>query len=324
MERMQLNAEDRETGRNIRRVVYADDVVDLRYLFRSWWRGSWFIVLCAVAGLAVGLWEMKKFVPQYTAAMVVVPSSGGGASPSPGGSLRGFAGVASAFGIGVPQGGSTTSFDRLKVLLGSVTLAQRLQQRHQLMQTVYRGSWDTETESWTKPSGERFERMERLRTFFNLGTWRSPSISSLARYLGSSLVIEEIDGTGFRKVVVRHTDPDFARFLLETVYFEADELLREQDQQSTQIRKAYIENKVEKSTIVEIRTGLVGLLMQQENKAMLLESDLPYAARIIEGVSVADRPTAPNPRMHVVAGLIGGGFAGLCVVALVALFRRES
>jgi len=318
---MQLNAEDREMAQEARRVVYADDVVDLRYLFRSWWRGSWFIVLCVVAGLAVGLWEMKKFVPQYTASMVVVPSSG---SPSSSGNMRGVASVASAFGIGVPQTGSTTSFDRLKVLLRSVSLAQRLQRRHQLMQTVYSGSWDAETESWIRPSGERFERMEKVRAFFNLGTWRPPSISSLARYLGSSLVFEEIEGTGFRKVGVTHTDPDFARFLLETVYFEGDELLREQDQQSTQIQKAYIEQKVEKSTIVEIRTGLVGLLMQQENKAMLLESDLPYAARIIERVSVADRPTAPNPRTHVAAGLVGGGFAGLCVVALAALFRRES
>ncbi len=37
MEPMKLSAEDRELAPSVRRVVYADDVIDLRYLFRSWW-----------------------------------------------------------------------------------------------------------------------------------------------------------------------------------------------------------------------------------------------------------------------------------------------
>ena len=324
MEHMQLNAEDREIEQNVRRVVYADDVIDLRYLFRSWWRGSWFIVLCAVAGLAVGLWEMKKFVPQYTASMVVAPTTGGRQTAVGGDGFRGFAGVGSAFGLGVFRGGTTTSFDRLTVLLGSVTLARRLQERHQLMQLVYSGSWDLEAQGWIRPSGERFERVERLRAFFKLATWRPPSISSLARYVGSNVVIEELEGTVFREVTVVNTDPDFARHLLETVYFEADDLLREQDQESTQVQKAYLENQVEKTAIAEIRTGLVGLLMQQENKAMLLESDLPYAARIIEAVYTTDRPTAPNAKTYTGIGLVVGASGGLALVTLIALFRRES
>lgn len=321
---MQLNAEDREIAQEARRVVYADDVIDLRYLFRSWWRGSWFIVLCAVAGLAAGLWEMKKFVPQYTASMVVAPAAGGNQTGIGDAGFRGFSSVASAFGFGLAQSGTMTSFDRLTVLLGSVTLARRLQERHQLMQLVYSGSWDLEAQAWIRPSGERFERAERLRAFFNLAIWRPPSISSLARYVGSNVVIAELEGTGFREVTVASTDPDFARHLLETVYFEADELLREQDQESTQVQKAYLENKVEKSAIVEIRTGLVGLLMQQENKAMLLESDLPYSARIVEPAYTTDRPTAPNVKTYTGIGLVGGAGGGFALVTLIALFRRES
>ncbi len=106
-----------------------------------------------------------------------------------------------------------------------------------------------------------------------------------------------MEGTGFRKISVTDSDPEFARYLLETVYFEADDLLRDQDQESTLAHRGYLRDKVEAANIVEIRAGLVGLLMQQENKVMMHESELPYAASIIEPVNVSNQPTEPNPRL---------------------------
>ena len=64
--------------------------------------------------------------------------------------------------------------------------------------------------------------------------------------------------------------------------------------------------------------------MQQENKAMLLQSDAPYAAYIIQPISVSNRPTAPNPRMYVGVGVVVGAFIGLLVVSFISMFRRET
>lgn len=308
----------------VQRVVRADDVIDLRYLFRSWWKGSWFIILAALAGLAIGLWEMKKFQPMYTAVMLVSPAGGpeGGSSRD----ISGLQSFAAAFGIGSGSaaGGATSSFDRLIVLLGSVTLAERLQERHSFLQTVYRGAWNPSTQDWNRPSGTRFERMEALREYFKLPTWKPPSISSLASFIGSTVRVVTLQANGFRQVSVAHEDPEFAEYLLRTAYYEADELLREIDQESTRVQKQYLENKIANSKIIEIRTGLVGLLMQQENKAMLLQSDAPYAAYIIQPISVSNRPTAPNPRMYVGVGVVVGAFIGLLVVSFISMFRRET
>jgi len=318
-----LDADLRRHGE--RRVLVAtDELVDLRFLFGALWRGKYVIMLCALAGLAYGVWRMTSFVPEYVAKMIVMPSDPGDGA-APGGSARQQGGeLAAAFGITRPGPKTASTFDRLRVLLSSVTLAERLQAKYGLMQRVFRGSWDPASGRWLRPQGERFESIEGIRAYLNLSTWSEPTLQRLAGYIGSGVVIEEVEDTTFYSLSFAHTDPAFAQEILERVYREADDLLRAQDIERTTRYRDYLQGQLEATSTVEMRVGLVQLLLRQESVAMMLQSDLPYAARIIEPTTVSDQPTAPNPTTYVGRGVLGGGAIAIVLVALVALFRRES
>ncbi|MFQ6018974.1 MAG: Wzz/FepE/Etk N-terminal domain-containing protein [Kiloniellaceae bacterium] len=301
-----------------------DDVVDLRFLFAALWRGIWVILALALLGGLYGLWNLRNFVPQYVASMVVDPSQSGAiplrASPN---RLGGLAGVAKDFGLNLGQVQTVTPFDRLRLVISSITLAESLQNKYGYLQKVYAGSWDPVEKQWIRPSGKRYESTQRIRRLFHLRAWSAPTIESLSGYLGGMIRFERLEDLPFQRVSVTHTDPDFALELLRTVYAEADELLRWQDRKATAQRKAYIEKQLETAALVELRSVLVGLLANEERTAMLLAGDRPYAARIMEPPFVSNTPTEPN-RVKIVGlpailGLVGGAL----LVTLIAVFRRE-
>ncbi len=156
-----------------------------------------------------------------------------------------------------------------------------------------------------------------------LNKWSAPDIESLASYIGGKVVIEEVEGTSFMDVTYEHTDPKFALRLLNLVYSEADELLREQDRVDSRKRRAYIEQQLQRASILDTRQALIGLLGNEERSAMLLESDLPYAARIIDPPFVSSRPTEPVLMFIFGVPIFLAAALGFLLITLVAVFRRE-
>ena len=223
--------------------------------------------------------------------------------------------------IGVLQG--VTTFDRLELVISSITLAETLQRKYGYLQKVFEGSWDPVGERWIRPSGKRFEWEQRVRGLFHLRTWSEPTIESLAEYLQGAILIEEHEGSPFNTVSFIHADSQFALEVLRTVYAEADEILRQQDRKETTERKAYIVEQLERTSILEMRAALVGLLTHEESTMMMLLGSLPYAARVIEPAYVSEIPTAPPILVTFGTPFLGSLAIGIVLVSLVALFRME-
>jgi len=301
----------------------SEDLIDLRFLFAAIWRGKWLLILLAFLGSLYGLRDMRNFVPQFEAAMVVAPSRGGGIAAGSGGRSSRLKGVAKSFGLDV-GGDEATTFDRLELMISSLTLARLLQQKHGFLQKVYERSWDPVGERWERPMGRRFEWEQRLRGLFNLATWSEPTVETLAQYLKGSIEIIKLELEPFRRISFAHTDPGFAYELLTTVYREADELLRQQDRAATVERRTYIQQQLQATNMLETKDVLIGMLTNEEHTAMMLQSTLPYAARIIEPAFVSSTPTSPS-----VIGSLGPPVAivlalGVTLILLISLFRRDA
>ena len=149
-----------------------EDLIDLRFLFILWLKWSWLAIPLVALGAYSGYRDLQTFQPVYVAKMTVFPSSGGGQIPSVSGA---GAAVLSTLGLSLGSRDPLT-FGRLRVVLGSISLADRLQTKHQLMQTVFRSSWDEEKAVWIAPSGEEFERRERINRFLRRNQWAEPNL----------------------------------------------------------------------------------------------------------------------------------------------------
>jgi hypothetical protein len=141
-------------------------------------------------------------------------------------------------------------------------------------------------------------------------------------FLSGALQFERAGSKRFIEVSVKNRDPDFALKLLEVVYEEADAMLREADLAELRERMGYINSRLEQAKLVDSRQALIGLLTTEERRAMLLETDLPYAARIIDRpfVSKSPEPESLIILMAVPALLLGA--IGLAFIMLIALYRK--
>ena len=213
-----------------------DDVIDLRYIFRIWLVWSWVPLLFGLVGGYMGYRDLQGFQPMYVASLTVLPSSGGSSQ----GATKITPSILGNLGLSFGAAAPTSTFDRFKVILGSVSLAQHLQDKHSLMQEIFAGSWDDSNGTWRRPTGENFEKDQRRRSALKLSQWKAPNIESLASYIGGGFKLQNVDGTGFVNVAFRHDDPAFALRFLKLIYSEADELLREQDRIESRKRRAYI------------------------------------------------------------------------------------
>lgn len=301
--------------------VREDDVIDLRHLFVTWLIWLWLPILLAGIGAYFGYQDLKAYQPQSVASMIVLPTSAGATQQSSGGRVES---LAAQFGLQLGPAQSTVSlFYRLQVLLGSTVLAEQLQARYGMMQRIYASAWDSATESWRRPTGEAFERDQRWRAFMRQNLWTPPSIESLSRYLKGKVVIEPIEGGAFQRISVIDSDPQFALWLLQVTYTEADEFLREEDRRNVAEREAYINRELAVATNVQVQEALRGMLSTELARRVTLSGALPYAASIAEPARVSDQKTEPSARLLFGIPMAAGGALGFFVITLIAVMRRE-
>ena len=297
---------------------HGGDALDLRFLIQALWGGAWIIVLLMIVAVALGLRSMHGFQPTYRASMIVAPLEGGAS----GSGADRFGGIARSIGLDLEAASAgPTKLDRLERVVGSVMFANYLQEKYGLLQKIFNGSWNEESGSWTRPSGRRFDVEQRIRAIFNLPAWRSPSVETLASYLSSAIEFDKLKD-GFFQVSVSHQDGQEALQLLTMVYAEADDVLRDQDKQYTAERKTYLEQQMRRAQITESRVMLANLLSSEEQRSMLLDSDLPYAARIVEPPHLFERPSTASIREALGVRLIIAFALGIGLSLIWAAVRR--
>lgn len=297
-----------------------DDVIDLRYLVVTWLKWLWVPVILSLVGAYMGYRDLQGFRPQSVATMTVLPASTGGGTASTGR----VESLAAQFGIQLgPQSTEVSPFYRLRIILGSVLLAQRLQEKYGLLQRAYPGAWDPVAGVWRRPEGEDFERDQRRRALLRQNLWMAPNLETLADYVSGKLKITRVEGGTLEQISVEDPDPEYALWLLTTVYFEADDLLREQDRRDMADRVAYINREMAATTNFQIQEGLRGMLATELNRGVTLASNLPYAAKVTEPARVMNRRTEPNLRRIFVVPIALASAVGFFLITLLAVFRRE-
>jgi len=319
-------AEPLVAGRPLRAVADEETVIDLRHLVSALWRGKWLMLGFALIGAVLGVMKLNEHTPSYKARMVVSPSlgdptmlagGGGGGRAGQLGALAGLAGLATG-------GAQATTFDRMKEAFKSFELAQTMDRKYGLFMRIFGGGWDAKTQSWLRPQGWRFELDQKIAAFLRQPTWTPPSMESLANYIGGSIQVGEVKGTPFIEIVVQHPDPEFALNLLKTAYAEADQLLREQDRRQVNQRRGYIEERLARTSLSDMRQVLLMLMAQEERSGMLLESDLPYAARIIEPPYASSRPVVLRPTVEIGVRVLAGLALAVALVAGWAVLRGRA
>jgi hypothetical protein len=299
-----------------------DNLFDLRILVRELWRWKWLLILAALIGVAMGVKNAHEYSPMYEAQMIVAPASDGSFTLPTGGGGSLF-GAAQSFGLIGKGGAANSSFDHFKQTIRSRGLAEVLQNKHGLLQTVYRGSWDTKNNTWISPKVDETSLRWRIKRFFHYNFPQVPDQGTLAGYIGGMVKIGPVKASPFFKISVEHPDRDFALHLLEVVHTEADALIAASNRRKQKHDKRYLESQLKKTQLAEVRSTLLAMLMQREQKAMVVNSEPPHTIKILESPWVSKQPK--EPQLLRIIGVPAGIALALAVIVLtmVVSFRLE-
>jgi len=298
-----------------------ESIFDVRLLLGELWRWKWAVILATLIGAAVGVNDARKYSPTYMAQMTVSSIKETNMSQSAGGGRL----MGAAQSLGFVLGGSATSpsFAHFKQALGSRDFANVLQKKHGFMQIIFKDSWDLTKKTWIQPKIDEDSIRWKIRRYFHLNSPQVPEIGDLADYIGSAVLVEAIQDSTFFSISVVHGDRDFALYLLDLVYKEADAFLNQRKQVKRERNKKYVREQLQRTELAEIRAVLLGIMMKLEQSTMLASSHPPYTMTVLEHPWVTKQPKEPRLTKIIAVPAAVGFILVLAFATMIVAFRME-
>lgn len=266
---------------------YLRKSISISYLLGLVWSGRAIVVIATVIGLLCGIYTIYDAGPSYMATMRVSPASNdtslGNVSSGASGLLAGLTG-----GSGAAQ---VPKFVQFTYAMSSLEVARALDQKYDLLCRVYRGECDPVTHRW-KPRNHSIQdwlvsATSRLSGLPDPNVGPRP-LADLAKYIANSVSAEQLKKTdSVLTLSFIHRNPEFAAQFLSQVVKATNDYVRTQNRETQKRYVEYLSASAAQTTNVEQRLAIDTLLLQEERQLMMTEVDVPYAAQILDGPTIA-------------------------------------
>lgn len=280
-------------------------------------RGWWIILVAVVLCMSFAVYFLHGQAKRYTVSMTISAAGGDQSAQNLSGGILGAVSQGLGFGGAAAQ---QPEFERFKYHLSSRIVAQRLQEKHGLLQIFYSGDWDEKTGSWMRPQSTGWQGA--IKRYFGLPDWTPPSTDSIADDLEGMIKFESLN-TVMENVWIEIGDPGFGVQLMEMLYQEADLVVRERDAVHIQKQVGYLEQKLKEVVLTDQRQALTGLLYERLRRSMLIHGGLPYAAELVSPPHASPTPTSPDPIRFLTIALVGSILLGIITVFVVEALRAR-
>ncbi len=157
------------------------------------------------------------------------------------------------------------------------------------------------------------EGVARDRRFRFEGGAGVASPAALADYLARTVRVDPVGATDLRRISYEHPEPGFAEFLLASLHAAADGTIRDQARRQAAERRDYLETAMASNPNPDHRRALTTLLMREEEVAMMIAMDQPYAAALAEAPAASARPVWPRRALFFPVFVLVGAILGAAV-----------
>lgn len=284
-------------------------------------RGWGLIVLACLIGLGSMILALHMVTPKHTITMVVGPT-GHHSAASRGAQIN--VGNTQQMAVRIATVDSNaqenlTDFARFMELLTSPETMAHLAttaEGQRLLQNLSADHWDTRAQEWHPARGGSAAIKRVFRRISGQEAWLPPTPLTFAENLRRRLRIEGIGSSPMRRLILRDSDPEFAKNLLENLARHADDMIRTNEAHRTTTEIQYLRAALARETLTDHRRLLVGMLATQEQRAMMIRVDLPFAAEIIQKPHASAVPDWPPVGLSLVLGALLGAIVGVIVAAV--------
>lgn len=295
-----------------------DDKIEIIGILRILTEGRKIIFSVVSVFLFLAILGLAIAKPKYTASMIVAPSSVSAQGQK---GLSQLSGIASLVGISLPAEDELPSFTEFQERLDSYQVAEGLAKKPQTLQKIFPQHWNSETSKWNTRPGMLTTIRYSIGRLFGLPGWSPPDAEDLMRFIADEVSAHTDTEVSLFMIEFDHEDPDFAQKFLQELHEETDRVVRYDALRRTSRQAAYLERKLAQVVFPEHKMALTELILGQEQKMMMLEIDLPYAARVISAARVSKEPTSPRPILFILISLISGLLLGIFLLFLLNFLR---
>ncbi len=282
---------------------YEEDEINLMDYWRIVVKYKWMILVIIVLTTAAATLKALLSPPIYRAEVVLAP-----VSQEDQGRLSGlsgqFGGLASMVGIDLGGGGNGTA--TTIAILKSRIFTEQFIRKYNLLPVLYEDNWDNKNQRWIQGNSEDIPTMWDAYKVFN-------EIRKISKDKKTGLITLSIEWKD--PVIVSSWANDLVARL--NISLRADAL--EESKRSLE----YLKDQIEKTSIVEIRQLMYGLVETEMKKAMLANAGGEYAFRVIDPAVVPQERIGPNRRMIVIVGLFIGAAFGIFAAIFLSFIQTH-
>ena len=299
---------------------YADDEIDLRQLFATLWSGKWvviaFTILFAAGGVAFAL--MKPDI--YQASVLVAPANDEGGVKGLSGQLGGLASLA---GINLGGGGSNQTVIAKEVLQSRAFLTNFIR-RHQLAVPLKAvNGWNREKQQWQynrevyDPETQEWLKDDKGESF-------APTDWDLVEaFKRNHLSVSENKDTGMLIIGIKSLSPIAAKEWAGLLVADINEHMRREDVGTSEARIAYLEGKLEETSIAGMQQVFYQLIESETRTVMLANAQPEYVFKTVDPAVAPQEKSEPKRALIVVLAAMLGGMLGVFVVFIRAFIKSD-
>ncbi|RMH15061.1 MAG: hypothetical protein D6698_11700 [Gammaproteobacteria bacterium] len=276
-----------------------EEEIDLLEYWRVIWKNRVFIVAVALGvGILAALGSL--LMPNiYRAEVLLAPvsddsSQSGGLSAA----LGGLGGLASLAGISLPSGGNTE--ENLAVLT-SRDFLWRFIREQKLMLVLFEDDWDAVNKRWREDDPEaQPTEWDAYRLFTEDGL----------------LSVSTDKDSGLVTLAIEWKDAELAAQWANALVERLNDYLRQRAIAESKANLQYLNRELDRTQTEDVRKALFELISQEQKKAMLANTRVQFAFRVLDPAQPPDEKARPERILIVVLSMLASGFLAAVFVAV--------
>jgi uncharacterized protein involved in exopolysaccharide biosynthesis len=280
-----------------------DDEIDLREIWNTLRKGWLTITLCAILGAAIGVFVALTAEPRYRAEVLVGASESKGSSGLS--SLAGqFGGLAAIAGIDLPGQGNV---DQSLAILDSRNFTALFITENKLLPVLFSDKWDFESNAWK-----------------NKDTSKQPTLNDAVKLFKERICnVSKDKKTGMITLSIEWKNPQLAAEWANKLIVRVNAIIREKAISDTEKTLQYLGNEIGRTSVVEVRQSIYGLIESQVKTMSIARTRDDYAFTVFDPAVASDlkSPIFPKKKLIVVIGLLGGLLIGFAWVLIKKNFK---
>jgi uncharacterized protein involved in exopolysaccharide biosynthesis len=294
------------------------DEIDLRNLLVAIWRGKWLVVASMLLFSVAAVFYSLSLPNIYKSEVLLAPVTEESGLKLPGQ----LGGLASLAGVNLGGNGGDKTGLAIEILKSREFIGRFVQDNDLYVPLMAATGWDRATNTLLINSEVYDVNSKKWVRKVEIPFEPKPSNMEAYEEFKKIFSVNEDKQTGMIKLSIEYYSPLMAKAWVDSLVMAINENMRKRELNEAERSIDYLNSKIEKTTIADVRSMLFSLIEEQTKTAMLANVRDEYVFKTVDPAVVAERKVGPKRAFIVILSMLVGLMLSAFIV-IVHYFNRR-